>query len=210
MASRRNVARFPSPSTRSSAACKTDIIRSRRLRLEPLAAGHAEGMFAPMSAPEIYDYTPGKPPASVSALRERYATLARGRSADGRERWLNWVVRLPAGQCAGYVQATIHPQGTGDFAFVFAPDHWGKGIAFEACQAVLPWLAREAGVAALYATADPRNGRSLRLLERLGFVEVAPARYPHGDTEPDDRVFLLACSTSRTTAASSPPSSSSS
>jgi ribosomal-protein-alanine N-acetyltransferase len=188
----------------------TDIIVTPTLRLEPIKADHALPMFAPMSAPEIYDHIPGNPPTSVAALRERYATLEKGRSPDGRDRWLNWVVRLPTAQCAGYVQATIHPQHTADFGFVFAPAHWGKGIAFEACAAVLPWLAREAGVVALYATVDPRNARSLRLIARLGFVEVAAAEHPHGDTEPDDRVFLLACSTSRTTRASSPPSSSSS
>jgi RimJ/RimL family protein N-acetyltransferase len=188
----------------------TALIRAGTLRLEPLSPDHAAAMFAPMSDPEIYRYTPGAPPASVAALRERYATLARGHSADGRERWLNWVVRLPTGQCAGYVQATLHPDRTGDFAFVFAPGHWGKGIAFAACDAALPWLAREAGVRVLFATVDPANGRSLRLLTRLRFVEIPPAGYPRGDTEPGDRVFLLACSTSRTTPASSGPSSSSS
>ena len=188
----------------------TAVIQAPALRLEPLSADHAEAMFAPMSAPEIYRYTPGAPPASVAALRERYATLARGHSADGRQRWLNWVVRLPAGQCAGYVQATIYAEGTGDFAFVVAPDHWGKGVAFAACRAALPWLAQETGVRTLYATVDPANERSLRLLARLGFVEIPPAGYPHGDAEPGDRVFSLACSTSRTTRASSPPSSSSS
>jgi [ribosomal protein S5]-alanine N-acetyltransferase len=186
------------------------VLHSATLALEPLAPDHAAEMFAPMSAPEIYAYTPDAPPASVAALTERYRTLARGHSADGSQRWLNWVVRLPTGQCAGYVQATIHPGHTGDFAFVFTPGLWGKGVAFEACQAALPWLAREAGVAELYATVDPRNGRSLRLLARLGFVEVPPDRYPHGDTEPGDRVFFLACSASGITAVSSPPSSSSS
>ena len=188
----------------------TAVIQASTLRLEPLSPDHAEAMFAPMSAPEIYRHTPGAPPASAAALRERYATLARGRSADGRQLWLNWVVRLPAGQCVGYVQATLHPGHTGDFAFVLAPDHWGKSIAFTACRAALPWLAQEAGVRTLYATVDPANERSLRLLARLGFVEIPPAGYPHGDAEPGDRVFSLACSTSRTTRASSPPSSSSS
>jgi RimJ/RimL family protein N-acetyltransferase len=151
-------------------------------------------MFAPMSAPAIYDCIPGEPPVSVAALRQRYQTLSRGHSANGREQWFNWVVRLPSGRCAGYVQATIHSQGTGDFAFVFAPAHWGKGVAFEACAAVLPWLVRETGVSALFATVDPHNARSIRLLLRLGFVDVPPTRYPHGDVEADDRVFSLSCS----------------
>jgi ribosomal-protein-alanine N-acetyltransferase len=148
-------------------------------------------MFRPLSAAAIYDYIPGQPPLSVSALRERYVRLETGRSTDGSERWLNWIARLGSGQCAGFVQATIHAGLTADFAFVFAPEHWGRGVAFEACQAVLPHLVRDFGVRALFATVDPRNSRSIRLLGRLGFSEVSPACYPHGEVEPNDRVFSL-------------------
>ena len=166
-------------------------IESATLRLEPLVAAHADEMFGPMSAAVIYDYIPGQPPSSVSALRQRYLRLEKGYSANGRERWLNWIIRLASGQCAGFVQATIHAGCTADFAFVMAPEHWGGGVAFEACQAVLPHLARDFGVRALFATVDPRNSRSIRLLGRLGFSEVPPERYPHGGIEPNDRVFSL-------------------
>ena len=166
-------------------------IESATLRLEPLAVAHADEMFEPMSAAAIYDYVPERPPLSVSALRQRYLQLEKGRSANGREQWLNWIVRLHSRQCAGFVQATIHPTFTADFAFVFAPEYWGRGVAFEACHAVLPHLAHDFGVRALFATVDPRNSRSIRLLKRLGFSEVPSTRYPHGEVEPNDRVFSL-------------------
>ena len=168
-------------------------IESNSLRLEPLVAAHAEEMFAPLSAAAIYDYMPGQPPLSAAALRQRYVRLEEGHSADGRQQWLNWIVRLHSGGCAGFVQATIYPGRTGDFAFAFAPEYWGRGVAFEACQAALPCLFQALRVMALFATVDPRNGRSTRLLTRLGFVEIAPARYPHGEVEPNDRVFSLSC-----------------
>ena len=167
------------------------VIESATLRLEPLVAAHADEMFGPMSAAAIYDYIPEQPPASALALRQRYQQLERGHSASGRERWLNWIVRLVSGQCAGYVQATVHPGSTADFAFVFAPEHWGRGVAFEACQAALPRLAGEFGVRAVFATVDSRNTRSVRLLERLGFGEVSADDYTHGEVEPGDRVFCL-------------------
>jgi ribosomal-protein-alanine N-acetyltransferase len=167
-------------------------IESATLRLEPLVVAHADEMFGPMSDAAIYDYVPGGPPVSVFALRQRYQQLERGHSANGRERWLNWIVRLSSGQCAGYVQATIYPGSTADCAFVFAPEYWGRGVAFEACRAALPHLAGDFGVRAVFATVDPRNSRSIRLLERLGFGEVPAKAYPHGDVEPDDRVFSLA------------------
>jgi ribosomal-protein-alanine N-acetyltransferase len=166
-----------------------DPIESSSLRLEPLVAAHADEMFAPLSAVAIYDYMPGQPPLSAAALRERYVRLEKGHSADGRQQWLNWIVRLDSGRCAGFVQATIHPGRTGDFAFGFAPAYWGQGVAFEACQAALPYLFETLGVTALFATVDPRNTRSIGLLTRLGFEEVTPADYPHGEVEANDRVF---------------------
>jgi RimJ/RimL family protein N-acetyltransferase len=175
--------------TRSARAMKP--IESRSLRLEPLVAAHADEMFRSMSATAIYEYTPGQPPASAEALRQRYAQLEKGRSADGRERWLNWVIRLSSRECVGFVQTTIYPELTADFAFVLAPEYWGRGVAFEACQAVLPCLRRDFAVRALYATVDRRNARSIRLLDRLGFLEIPSGRYPHGEVEPDDRVFSL-------------------
>jgi RimJ/RimL family protein N-acetyltransferase len=167
------------------------LIESATLRLEPLVAAHADEMFAPMSAVAIYAYIAEQPPVSVSALRQRYRQLERGHSASGRERWLNWIVRLGSGQCAGYVQATIHPASTADFAFVFAPEHWGRGVAFEACRAAIPSLAGDYGVHALFATVDPRNLRSISLLQRLGFEDALAEAYPHGKVEPGDRVFSL-------------------
>jgi RimJ/RimL family protein N-acetyltransferase len=161
------------------------------LRLEPLTAAHADEMFVPMSAAAIYTWTPDAPPVSIEALRQRYAVLARGHSADGRERWLNWIVRLAAGHCAGYVQATVHTTRTADFAFVFAPEHWGRGIAYQASTLALAALACEHGVTACYATVDPANARSSRLLGRLGFVAIAPDDYPNGTVEPGDLVYAL-------------------
>jgi RimJ/RimL family protein N-acetyltransferase len=164
-------------------------LATETLRLEPLTVAHADEMFEPMSAPQIYAWIPGAPPVSLDALRRRYAALARGHSADGRERWLNWIVRLDTGCCAGYVQATVHPTRTADFAFVFAPRHWGRGIAHEASSAALGALAREHGVTAVYATVDPANARSSRLLERLGFAAIAPDAYPHGEVTAGDLVY---------------------
>ena len=119
--------------------------------------------------------------------------LERGKSADGRQLWLNWIIRVRSGECAGFVQATVYPGRTGDLAFVLAPEFWGRGVAFEACQAAIPQIVRDFRVTRLFATVDPKNARSIRLLTRLGFVEIAPSGYPHGNVEPDDRVFSLIC-----------------
>ena len=164
-------------------------LRSETLTLEPLLESHADAMFEVLSAPQIYAYIPGKPPESVAALRERYRRLESRHSADGTQQWLNWIVRLQSGACAGFVQATVHPRRTADFAFAFAPQHWGRGVAFEASTLAITSLFEDFDATALYCTIDPANGRSLRLVGRLAFQEIAPREYPHGASEPDDRVF---------------------
>jgi hypothetical protein len=78
--------------------------------LEPQTVAHAEEMFEVLSDPAIYEFE-NEPPESLEWLRERYRKLETRRSADGTQHWLNWVIRLPTSELAGYVQATVHPDG---------------------------------------------------------------------------------------------------
>lgn len=146
-------------------------IAAAELVLEPQLASHAEAMFEVLRDPALYEHE-NEPPPSVEWLRRRFERLESRRSADGLERWLNWVVRLPDGSLAGYVQATIFPSGRAAIAYVFASRHWGKGLATRAVRAMMADLARHEGVAAFTATLKAANARSRRLLERCGFGPV--------------------------------------
>jgi len=143
------------------------------LVLEPQMAAHAEAMFAVLSDPRIYEYE-NAPPASVDWLRERFRKLETRLSADGQELWLNWVIRLPDGELAGFVQATVSAGGRAAIAYELASAHWGRGIAYHAVQAVIDELVDCFGVHTLYAVLKRDNRRSLRLLERLGFAALLP------------------------------------
>lgn len=148
---------------------------TRRLVLEPQVAGHAEEMFAVLRDPAIYEFE-NEPPESLEWLRERFRRLESRRSADGKEFWLNWVVRVPGERAMGYVQATVHPGGWADVAYVFSSAHWGKGYASEAVEAMMEELAVRWGVARCEAVYKSANTRSRRLLDRLGFTRPLDAR----------------------------------
>ena len=143
------------------------------LSLEPQTAAHAEAMYAVLSDPAIYAYE-NEPPPSLAWLRERYAALESRRSPDGREQWLNWVVRLPGGELIGYVQATLHDDGRAAIAYEFGSAWWGRGLARRAVEAMLAELAAAHGVRRLSALLKRANARSRRLLERLGFAPAPP------------------------------------
>src|SRR3990172_3184843 len=117
-------------------------IATGRLSLEPQVATHAEEMFGVLSDPAIYEYE-DEPPPSVVWLRERFTKLETRRSADGREQWLNWVLRLPSSELIGYVQATVYSDGWASIAYVLASRFWGRGLAREAVQAMISDLVQQ-------------------------------------------------------------------
>ena len=149
-------------------------IATARLTLEPQVAAHAARMFALLQDPAIYRYENEAPP-SVEWLQERFRRLESRASADGREQWLNWVVRVGADELIGFVQATIRRDCSAAIAYVFGSAHWGRGYATEAVSAMLRELVVRHGVVEYSAVLKRANGRSIRLLERLGFTANADA-----------------------------------
>ena len=93
------------------------------LVLEPQLAVHAAQMFEVLSDPAIYEFE-NTPPVSAASLAERFARLESRVSPDRTEQWLNWVIRLPTGALAGYVQATIAADGTAHIAYELGSAFW--------------------------------------------------------------------------------------
>jgi RimJ/RimL family protein N-acetyltransferase len=165
-------------------------IETQRLCLEPLTAAHAVGMFAVLSDPAIYEYE-NAPPVSLAWLYARYEKLSTRTSPDGTEQWLNWVIRLRDGALAGYVQATISPDGHAGIGYEFASRHWGRGLAGEAVAAMLAELAGRYRVDRFTAVLKRDNLRSLRLLQRLGFAPAGAEGDDGAAIEADE--VLMAC-----------------
>ena len=163
-------------------------IDCQRVVLEPQVAAHAAEMFVVLSDPALYEYE-NEPPASVDWLRARFARLESRQSADGTQRWLNWVIRRREDGLIGYVQATVFPTGRAAIAYVLASGYWGRGLAAEACQAMIAELAEHYGVVTVFAIFKRRNTRSARLLARLGFA-AAPAESAGVEVEADELLML--------------------
>ena len=153
------------------------MIKTKRLRLEPVTPAHAEAMFEVLSDERIYTYLPTSPPASLDALRDSYEFLARGESPDGHESWLNWIlVSSESGRALGYFQATVREPESCLIAYVLNPAHWGKGHAREASVALIRHLFERYDVPSVEAHIDTRNEPSLRLVESLGMVRTRTVR----------------------------------
>ncbi len=142
------------------------------LTLEPLRVHHAAEMAAVLGDTRLHAYTGGSP-APEDQLRGTYERQVGGRSDDGREVWLNWVVRDDAtGGATGYVQATVtvaeEDRGApvAHLAWVVGVEHQGHGVASRAAAAMVGWL-REQGITAHVADVHPEHVASQAVARRL-------------------------------------------
>ena len=145
---------------------RAEPIKTERLSLEPLKVDDAQEMVEVLADPAIYRFTGGEPP-TLPELQARYQLQVTGRSPDGTQAWLNWIVRLAAGGSAiGFVQATL-VGSTADVAWLINPRWQGKGYASEAAIALVDWL-RSQGVEAITAYIHPDHEASAKVARRAG------------------------------------------
>jgi RimJ/RimL family protein N-acetyltransferase len=58
-----------------------------------------------------------------------------------------------------------------EVGYLFLPEYWGRGLAFEAVGALLRWVSETCTDKEIVAVTQTANERSVRLLARLGFTE---------------------------------------
>ncbi|MFJ5552785.1 GNAT family N-acetyltransferase [Streptomyces sp. NPDC093225] len=143
-----------------------------RLRLEPLRVDHAPEAVSVFDDVRLHTWTGGTP-ATLAQLEARYARQSAGRSPDGTQGWLNWMLRRTSdAHLVGTVQATLYhpPSATGieaSLAWVVGTAHQGHGYAREGARAMAAWL-RTQGVTRLAAYVHPEHEASMSVARALG------------------------------------------
>ena len=145
-------------------------LRTGRLLLVPLVAADADEMAVVLANEEMHHFTGGHPLAATE-LRERYHHLAVGHSADGSERWCNWIVRLASdGQAVGTLQATITDGGgSAVVAWEIGVPWQQRGFASEAATAVVGWLI-DVGIVSVSAHVHADHVASARVAAHVGLA----------------------------------------
>ena len=136
---------------------RTDRLVLRRAQMDDVAA--FDNIFRD---PEAMRYWSFPPHVRLEQTRDWVASMVAGHT-DGSD---DFVITLD-GAAIGKMGAYRLP----DFGFLLSRDHWGKGYASEALAAFLTHRRAVDPGGRLTADVDPRNLRSLRLLERHGFTE---------------------------------------
>ena len=147
------------------------MLNGQRVRLEPLRIEHADELMPVLNDSMLHTYTGGEP-ADLAQLRARYRRQLVGRSPDGSQRWLNWLVRGEDGQALGTVQATVSEKEdelAAEVAWVIGTAHQGQGYAREAAEVLVTWL-RHQGVQTLIAHVHPQHAASKAVARAVGLA----------------------------------------
>lgn len=171
-------------------------MKTPRLTLREWDTNDAAFLFQLNNDAEVLRYTGDAPFASQTAALAFIKSYA-NYQADGFGRWLveDKSTKEPLGWCG----LKKHHWGV-DLGFRFSRASWGQGKATEAAREAIAF-ARKQGLTRLYARADRDNAASLRVLEKLGFVEekTAELRAAMSDLSPREaeclRLFSLNLST---------------
>lgn len=150
-----------------------ETITTARLQLDPLRVDDVDEMMSVYGDGRMFEYTGGERPTR-DGLRRRYEALVAGRSPDGSEAWLNWIVRRRDGSPAiGTVQATIDDAARrASIAWELGVPWQGQGFAAEAASALVEWLSNNS-VTAIEATVHPEHAASQAVASRAGLQPIA-------------------------------------
>ncbi|WP_425046445.1 GNAT family N-acetyltransferase [Primorskyibacter sp. S87] len=161
------------------------MIRTRRLLLRPARAADLEALHEIFSDPETMRYWDRPADDDIERTRAFLAAFMREDPATRYE----FILDLD-GQCVGKAGVWDKPE----VGFILNRAHWGQGLVREALEAILPSaFAAFPECAALTAQADPRNQRSCRLLENLGFRldRIGKKDFCYGGVEWCDTAYYL-------------------
>lgn len=145
------------------------VLQASRLHLRGLRASDSDDLFAVFSDPRAMRYWSSPPmtePAQAAAYIEQIQAWFAGRGG------MQWgIVRPDDDRVIGTVTLFLFsPEHRRcEVGFILAPQRWGQGLASEAVTRALAWAFDSLGMQRIEADVDPRNERSQRMLERLGF-----------------------------------------
>lgn len=144
------------------------ILETPRLRLEPFAPAHFEGLCRLNGDERVMRYISGQPqtPDETRAVIERVAGLW---ARQGYSWWAFLDKADGAVVGAGCVQHIERdPANPLELGWRLLPACWGRGLASEAARRMAAFAFEQVETPLLLANAMPENLPSRRVMERLG------------------------------------------
>lgn len=172
-------------------AAALPTLEGERLRLRWLSERDVPALVAVFGDPEVMRYWAGPAVDDEAGARGLLAEIRDHFRARTTFRW--GIARRADDGVVGTVSLyqLDFANRRSEIGFALARAHWGQGYAREAVTLAIRFAFEALDLARLEADVDPRNGASLRVLERLGFAREGYQRERwHVNGEVQDSVLL--------------------
>lgn len=160
------------------------VLETERLRLRSWRKEDFRHYHAILQHPDVHRHF-GPEPMSAEEAWRRLTSAAGGWQFNGFGTWA--VERKDDGKLVGNAGIftgwrAMEPEfgEEPEMGWIFAAETHGKGMASEACRAVLDWTEANLDPTPIWAIIAPANEPSLKLAEKLGFERFSETLY-HND-----------------------------
>ena len=142
-------------------------LRTERLLLRPFRLEDVEDVLAYSSDSAWARYLPIVPQPYTRRDAEEFLA---GRILASWRTNPTFAIVIDSTVVGGISLGIREDQEIASLGYGIARAHWGKGLVPEAAKAVIDWGFGRYGLAKIYVTADIRNNRSWRVMEKLGMT----------------------------------------
>ena len=160
---------------------KTAIIETNRLTLREQTTKDAEFILALMNDPEWIKYIGDR---GVGTVKEARNYILDGAGAMYQQHGFGlYLIELKEDKESIGICGLVKRDSLDDvdLGFALAPVYRGKGYAYEAAKATVNYGRKVVGLKRIAAIASPSNTKSIKLLEKLGFLFEKPISASGGD-----------------------------
>ena len=169
-------------------------IRTERLLIRPFQLDDAVGLAERRNDPEVARYQDWSLPYPLDQAERIVSELVAMDGPENDEWWMAGVCDIDTGEVFGELALHLeHKARTAEVGYSFATEHWGRGFAVEALEALVEYLFDALGVTRIFGMLHPDNPASAMVLERTGFLFEGHTRssFWEGDEVSDDWIYGL-------------------
>ncbi|PSL40161.1 RimJ/RimL family protein N-acetyltransferase [Planomicrobium soli] len=147
-------------------------LESTRLYLRELAEDDWQAVHEYASLEIVSRYQPWGP-NSEEESRAFVDTVLLDASKEPRSRFVFAIVLSESEKLIGAGEFNVQSiaNRVGEIGYIVNPAYWGQGIATETARRLVEFGFSELGLHRIYATCDPRNIASQKILEKIGMVK---------------------------------------
>lgn len=162
-------------------------LHTERLLLRPFQIGDVDDALAYRNDAEFARYLPHIPQPFTREDAEAFVAL---NISEPWDRSPTFAVVL-GGRVIGTVNFEVDAEKhEAMLGYAIGRLWWGQGIAAEAALVAVAWAIETFGLERIWASTDPENARSMRVMEKLGMVR-EPNALGRDDDARDEPVFSI-------------------